>query len=132
MIPHDTTFRVRLDSRLRDRRGGRLVKKIVLTAVAALVVLFVVLVVRTVLHRPPAHEAVAAVTVPVDVDIIARHLSQAIQFKTVSNEAPLPIDQTQFEGFIDWVKSTSWVSITESDFPKGTVPIVTAAGSPAW
>jgi carboxypeptidase PM20D1 len=82
------------------------VKKILLTAFAALVVLFVVLVVRTVRHQPPPHEAVAGVTVPVDADAVAQHLAQAIQFETVSNEAPLPIDPTQFEGFIDWVKTT--------------------------
>jgi carboxypeptidase PM20D1 len=70
-------------------------------------ILVVVLVVRTMLHRPPPHEAVATATPPViNADAIAQHMAPAIQFKTVSNEAPLPIDRTQFEGFIDWVNTT--------------------------
>lgn len=81
-------------------------KKYVLAGLAALIVLGAVLVIRTLQHRPPASVAVPAVTMAVEATTLAQHLSQAIQFRTVSNEAPAAIDTTQFDAFIDWVNAT--------------------------
>lgn len=71
-----------------------------------LVLLMVVVLVRTVLHKPVSQALVKPVEVVVDEALIAEHLSQAIQLPTVSFETPKDGNNEVFDRFIDWVKQT--------------------------
>jgi carboxypeptidase PM20D1 len=52
--------------------------------------------------------AASAGTQPLDVDhaAVLDHLSQAITFRTVSLQPPAPIEAQQFDGFLEWLRST--------------------------
>jgi len=82
------------------------VRKLVFGAAAAIAALVVVVLIRTMLHTPPALPPVDSVTVNLDDDVIARHLSEAIRFPTVSYENPDDFPAEAFDGFIRWVAST--------------------------
>ena len=69
-------------------------------------VVVVIVLVNTFRHTPDTLRQVAPVEVTVDEDLIARHLAEAVQFRTVSHQDPSLREQDQFEGFIAWVKST--------------------------
>lgn len=80
-------------------------KKVLVTAGIAVSVLVGVLVVRALLHQPVGSQAVAHQTVEVDETMIARRLSEAIRFRTVSHQHHEDFEAEQFEGFIAWVRA---------------------------
>ncbi|MDH3806750.1 MAG: M20 family peptidase, partial [Gammaproteobacteria bacterium] len=73
---------------------------------ASVVLLLGVIVGRTILHQPEAIGNVETVTIDLDEDAISRHLSEAIQIKTVSYQRQDDFQAREFEAFIDWVKKT--------------------------
>ncbi len=76
---------------------------------ALLIVVFVagfVVVARTMLHTPQTQNDVAKVAVSLDEEAIARHLSQAIRYPTVSHQHPEDFQPEVFENFILWVDET--------------------------
>ena len=82
-------------------------KKVLLVVGIVLLLLAGTVVVRTVGFGPPAADR-HSIRIPFDVDgsVVARHLSQAIQFKTVSQQEPPVRDPLVFEQFIDWLEGT--------------------------
>jgi carboxypeptidase PM20D1 len=81
-------------------------RTLALGAAAAIVALAAVVLVRTMLHTPPALAPVDTVEVSLDDAGIARHLSEAIRFRTVSYENQEDFPAEAFDGFIRWVAST--------------------------
>jgi len=83
-------------------------RKFALTVLAAVIVLGAVVVVQTLLHGPLPPEAAGTASPRIDIaaDDVARHLAEAIRFRTVSVEPPAPIDAAQFEAFLAWVATT--------------------------
>ena len=80
--------------------------KIAITILAVLLALVAIVVVRTMMHQPDSLADVARVNVVVDERTIARHLAEAVRFKTVSHQNPADFEVDQFEGFIEWVIDT--------------------------
>ncbi len=81
-------------------------KKLVTLISSLLAIVVAVVVVRTVMHTPIELEPVETITMDLDTDLLSYHMSQAIQFKTVSNQPPTPLDPDAFEGFIAWLQAT--------------------------
>ncbi len=77
-----------------------------ITVLGALIVLAAVVLVRTLLHVPPPLEDVPRVQVAIDEQQVARHLAEAIRFRTVSHQQPEDFDAAAFTGFIRWVSET--------------------------
>jgi carboxypeptidase PM20D1 len=82
------------------------VKRFFITAAVITVLLMVVIVVRTLLHQPPAAIDIEQVEIGLNETELAQHLSESIQFQTVSFQSPAYKDRSQFTGFISWVHST--------------------------
>ena len=80
-------------------------KKILLSALSVFVLLILVLVARTLMHQPVDPSAVALVNVDVNEDQLATHMSEAIQFKTVSYQSK-QMDEEEFDGFLNWMEKT--------------------------
>ncbi len=81
--------------------------KKVLGVVGALLVLLVAVILgRAMLHRPASMTVVERVDVVLDADTIARHLGEAVAFRTVSHQSTADFEADQFRGFIDWVERT--------------------------
>ena len=80
--------------------------KIAITILAVLLALTAIVVVRTMMHQPESLADVARVDVVIDEQTVARHLAEAVRFKTVSHQNPADFDSSQFEGFIEWVIDT--------------------------
>jgi carboxypeptidase PM20D1 len=79
----------------------------VLTILAGGVFLLVtVVLVRGVLHQPPSLEPVASAEIILDEALIASHLAEAIEFRTISHQRPEDFEAEQFTGFIRWVQTT--------------------------
>jgi len=76
---------------------------------ALIVVLAAVLVFRTLTFQPTVQtgptEALAAAP-PVDVDAAARHLSEAIRIKTISQQEEAETDRAEWRRLLDWVAQT--------------------------
>ena len=87
-------------------RKGRALNRALIAVVGVLVLLAGVLVVRTVLHRPPAFEALESRTIALDEALIAQHLGEAVRFETVSNQRAEDFEAEEFEAFISWVEAT--------------------------
>lgn len=81
-------------------------KRFFITAAVITVLLMVVIVVRTLLHQPPAAIDIEQVEIELNETELAQHLSESIQFQTVSFQSPAYKDRSQFTGFISWVHST--------------------------
>lgn len=81
-------------------------KKIVAGLAVLLLALVAVLVVRAMVFTPEHAEQVSKADITIDGQAIAAHLSQAVQFKTISYQPPKPIDRTQFQGFLAWLQET--------------------------
>ena len=81
-------------------------RSLLLVLAAILFVLAGVILGRTLLHVPPPFDPVEIASIDVDERRIATHLSEAIQFATISHERPEQMDEAAFNAFIDWVKST--------------------------
>jgi len=84
-------------------------KKILLSLGILLLVVALVVVTRTLMHTPQSPQPGAdtvTVEVPLDADIVAQHLSEAIRFPTVSHQRASDFEPEVFEDFIQWVENT--------------------------
>ncbi len=81
-------------------------KKLLLWGGLALALLFVALVVRAAVHVPEQSTAIEPIDIPLESEVIAQHLAQAVRFPTVSHQDPAKFDPVAFNGFVEWVKST--------------------------
>lgn len=71
-----------------------------------LVLLTAVVVVRTLLHSPEPLPAMDTQVVELDEQTIARHLAEAVRFRTVSHQQADAFEAEEFEAFIAWVIDT--------------------------
>ena len=71
-----------------------------------LLILMAVIVVRTFMHTPPPMADVTPVNIEIDADNVAKHLSESITYRTVSNQSKADKNDAAFLGFIRWVKDT--------------------------
>ncbi|TNE39149.1 MAG: M20/M25/M40 family metallo-hydrolase [Alphaproteobacteria bacterium] len=79
-------------------------KKILAGLGAAVALLLIVVLVRTAQFKPePLASELPAPTTQVDAEVAARHLSEAVQFKTISPQPPQQRDREEFEAFINWL-----------------------------
>ncbi len=81
-------------------------KSTLLIICVGILALGAIVVVRTVIHVPDTQQKVDSVTIELDEMLVAEHLSEAIQFATVSHQDPAQRDQQAFENFILWVATT--------------------------
>lgn len=81
-------------------------KSTLLIICVVILALSAIVVVRTVIHVPDTQQKVDSVTIELDEMLVAEHLSEAIQFATVSHQDPAQRDQQAFENFILWVATT--------------------------
>ena len=81
-------------------------KRLIIAGIGAIGLLIAVVVVRTLMHQPPAATDTDRVEIELNERVLAERLSQSIQFKTISFQSPELKDQSQFTGFIDWVHSS--------------------------
>ncbi len=63
-------------------------------------------IVRTLRHRPAPSEPVSRVSIELDEQLVAKHLSEAVQFRTVSHQNRENFEAQVFEDFIEWVAET--------------------------
>jgi carboxypeptidase PM20D1 len=82
------------------------IKRTLLVLFGVLAAVVAVVLVRASLHRPESGVTVARVTVDVDEATIARHLGDAVKFRTVSHEKAEEFEAQEFSGFIGWVEQT--------------------------
>jgi len=82
-------------------------------SIAAIGLLIALVVVRTLMHQPPASINTNLVEVELNEAALAERLSQSIQFQTISFQSPELKDQSQFSAFIDWVH-TSYPRVHQS------------------
>ncbi len=80
--------------------------KVVKHIAGLLLIVIAVIVVRTFMHTPPPMADVTRVNIDIDSDRAARHLSESITYKTVSNQSMSDKNDEEFTGFIQWVKDT--------------------------
>ncbi|MDA9566164.1 hypothetical protein N9R55_03735, partial [Porticoccaceae bacterium] len=73
-------------------------------SIAAIGLLIALVVVRTLMHQPPA--SINLVEIELNEAALAERLSQSIQFQTISFQSPELKDQSQFSAFIDWVHTS--------------------------
>jgi carboxypeptidase PM20D1 len=81
-------------------------KKIIALAGLALILLAAVVLIRTLLFSTGDGPGVPLVAVDVDEASITAHMSQAIQFRTISTGDPTTQDFTAFKAFTQWVTAT--------------------------
>ncbi len=82
----------------------RLIGRLFLALVVAIGILATIVIIRTVNFAPPKGAPVDLASGPeINPDIAARHLSEAIQFKTVSHQNPADDDRAE------WEKQRSWL-----------------------
>ena len=72
----------------------------------ALLLLSGIIVMRTISFSPPSPAAVQASSLKVDAENVSRHLSEAIQFQTISYDNSAKRNTERFLEFIQWVKQT--------------------------
>lgn len=65
-----------------------------------------IVLVRTVMFTPPPIAVEDQVSIDIDADLVARHLSEAVRFKTVSPPEPQRRDYEPFDGFLAWAEAT--------------------------
>jgi carboxypeptidase PM20D1 len=88
------------------RSAGR----IAITALGVVAALVAVVTFRTVTYRAPGSSARAdlpiAAAPAIDAGRAARHLGEAVRFRTVSNQRPEDMDAEEFGRFRDWLEKT--------------------------
>ncbi|MBT5388851.1 MAG: M20/M25/M40 family metallo-hydrolase, partial [Porticoccaceae bacterium] len=82
-------------------------------SIAAVGLLIALVVVRTLMHQPPASINTDLVEIELNEAALAERLSQSIQFQTISFQSPELKDRSQFSAFIDWVH-TSYPRVHQS------------------
>jgi len=79
-------------------------------ALGAAVVVAAVITVRTATYSAPGEDAATSVvlaeSVPVDIDAAARHLAEAVRFRTISHQDPDENDWGEWERFHAWLETT--------------------------
>lgn len=81
--------------------------KKILLGVALVFSLFIgSILLRAVLHEPPSLEVITEIEIEFDDNDAARHLSEAVRFKTVSHQNEADFAPEEFYGFIQWLKPT--------------------------
>ncbi|MBI2753973.1 MAG: M20 family peptidase [Betaproteobacteria bacterium] len=83
-----------------------MLRKLLLGLLAVLMVLAGVVLYRAATFLPPEQTAIETVAHAIDAQTVAARLSQAVQFATVSQQPPAPIDRAPFAGFIAWLEKT--------------------------
>ncbi|MCH7742845.1 MAG: M20/M25/M40 family metallo-hydrolase [Proteobacteria bacterium] len=83
-----------------------MIKRTLVLAGSVIVLLSVVVVVRTLMHRPIEQKVLQQVEIELDENLVAQHLSEAIQIATVTHQNLKDRDQQAFEDFISWVAAT--------------------------
>ena len=73
---------------------------------ALFVMLVAVVIIRTLMHAPPPFADITQVNIQIDEEQAAKHLSEAITFKTVSFQSTVDKQPEEFLKFIEWVKTT--------------------------
>lgn len=81
-------------------------KKVPVSIGVVLAVLTGIIFIRTLMFTPPDIQSQDAVTIEVDGSAVAEHLSQAVQFQTVSPLAPQRRDHKPFDDFLAWAETT--------------------------
>ncbi|WP_323845239.1 M20 family peptidase [Microbulbifer magnicolonia] len=81
-------------------------KKILIGTALILCVLTALVLLRTASYSAPPLAAVERASVELDRAQIARHLSEAIRFRTISSQLEEPQTQAQYEQFIAWLAAT--------------------------
>src|SRR5881394_3117440 len=81
-------------------------KKLLIGALGALVVLAGIVVYRTAMFTQPEQTKVDTVAHAVDAQAVASRLAQAIQIATISQQPPAPTDPAPFDAFIAWLEKT--------------------------
>lgn len=86
-------------------------KKFLLLIFAIILVLGTIVVYRAATYQPeiaaaPPAPASAKPEIPVQGDVVARHLAEAVRFRTISQSPPLVSDPKPFEDFIAWMEAT--------------------------
>ncbi|MGE0283631.1 MAG: M20 family peptidase [Rhizobiaceae bacterium] len=110
--------------------------RLVLGLLALLVVLAAVLVFRTLTLQPTVRtgptETLAA-SPPIDVDIAARHLSEVIRIKTISQQDEATTDRNEWRRLLDWVQQTypKSAAAMQRELVADYTPIYTWPGSDA-
>ncbi len=75
--------------------------------IATLLIAFIgVILVRTIMFSPPEITTEDQVIIDVNADIVAQHLSEAVQFKTISPPAPETRNRLVFDNFLNWAEKT--------------------------
>ena len=82
------------------------VKKILLAILVLVAVLGGIVAVRTVRFAPQAPPSVVPVTITVDDAAAARHLAEAVRFKTISTQNPAEFDAETFRAFHAFLETT--------------------------
>ncbi|NVK37397.1 MAG: M20/M25/M40 family metallo-hydrolase [Gammaproteobacteria bacterium] len=82
------------------------IKKILSGLAVSLLILVAVVLVRTLMFSPVERPVESFESVEVDAERVSTHLSQAVQFQTISHQNPELRDDAQFQGFIDWMAQT--------------------------
>lgn len=81
--------------------------KKLLSLLVVIVTLFItIVVIRTLIFTAPESKLKAVKQVTVDAKRVSEHLSQAIQYRTVSAQLRTNPEHEQFEGFIHWLAKT--------------------------
>jgi carboxypeptidase PM20D1 len=81
-------------------------KRLLLGGLALILVLIAVVVVRTLMFTPPPVSSVQDAPVTMAGDQAARHLAEAIRFRTISRQEPDAGDMAAFDGFKSWFDTT--------------------------
>ena len=81
-------------------------KKFTLSLLIILSGIVAVVIFNTVLHQPDESFNVPKVEIELDSNLLAQHLSEAIQFQTISYQDKAKKQQKEFDGFINWIATT--------------------------
>ena len=82
------------------------IKNIIIRLVLGLLILLAILLIRTLSFSPQSVDSEQYEPVSLNASQISAHLSQAVQFQTVSKQNPAHMDYAAFTAFIDWVAVT--------------------------
>lgn len=80
-----------------------MVKAVLKYSAILLLLLTGIVIIRTVSFSPPTATAAQPVALSVDIDKVSQHLSEAIQFQTISYDNSAKRNKTRFLEFIQWV-----------------------------
>jgi len=81
-------------------------KKLLLGLLATALVFAGTLVYRAAVFLPPEQVKVEPVTYAIDARAVATRLSHAVQFATISQQPPEPVDPAPFDSFVAWLAAT--------------------------